>query len=206
VDGPGADIKECQRLQYDLDSSAKDEATFVIHSREFKHWLTKKKYNSLLVCGNWPDSAIDDISPVSLVCAELVSLFSLSKSDVVLSYFCGLHADIESDDTWVSEMMKGLICQLLAQPRNRRLKFDLSFIDEDMTEQMQKNDLDKLCGVFRKLVQQLPSEKSLVCVLDVISRFEVSETDAIVALGENSKTDQNKKGHNYESIVDITVR
>jgi hypothetical protein len=197
VDGPGADIQECQRLQYDLDPSAKDEATFVIHSKEFKRWLKKKKSSSLLVCGNRPDLAMEDISPVSLVSAELVSLFSLSKSAVVLGYFCGLHADSESFDDWISEMMKSLICQLLAQPKNRHLKFDLSFIDEDMMEHMRINNFDELCRVFRKLVQQLPSDKMLFCVLDAVSRFEVSpqaEMDAIVALGEIVKLTRTGKG------------
>lgn len=129
---------------------------------------------------------MEDMSAVSVVSAELISLFSLSKSAIVVSYFCGLHADMEDEPSeWVAEMMKSLICQLLAQPKDRHLKFDLSFIKEDDIERMQDNDLDKLCRIFKKIVQQLPSDKILFCILDSISRFEAAaeaETDVIEAL------------------------
>jgi hypothetical protein len=62
---------------------------------------------------------------------------------------------------------------------------------------MRINNFDELCRVFRKLVQQLPSDKMLFCVLDAVSRFEVSpqaEMDAIVALGEIVKLTRTGKG------------
>lgn len=194
---PAWDIEECLRLQHTFELGAKDEATYIIQSKNLKRWITTSKSSELLVNGNRIDTAMDDVSPVSLVCAELISLFSLSKSAVVVSYFCGLHATMEDPASeWVPEMMKGLISQLLAQPKNRKLKLDLSFIKDDDIERMREDDLDTLCKVFRKLVEQLPSNMLFFCILDSITRFEVSpeaEKDAIVVLRQLIRLVNRKK-------------
>ena len=174
VDSPSADIEECQSLQFTLGLSGKDEASCVIQSKEVECWITNStKSSSLLINGNRPDAAMDDLSPMSLVSAELISLFSLSKSMVVISYFCGLHADFHSDSIdGVPAMMKSLIGQLLAQPKDRKLAFDLSTIKDDDIERIEEDDLDVLCKMFRRVVLQLPSDKILFCIIDGISRFE----------------------------------
>ncbi|KAL1625958.1 hypothetical protein SLS56_007105 [Neofusicoccum ribis] len=158
-----------------LGSEHKTRRHGLFNLRELQLWLSLQESRDLLIHGNKSDAAVDDLSTLSLVCAELVRICSLSKDTIVASHFCGLHSDYDQDErAGFAGMLASLIGQLIQQSKAKKFRLDRSCVEEDQ-ENIRNLDLECLCSVFEKLVQQLPKDKIFYCVLDGISLYKAWE-------------------------------
>ena len=168
---PVLDIEHCVELADELDPIAVDRASWLMGAQEFQSWLEVKSSRAILINGN--SDPMDNTSPLSLFCAHMTHLFVAAKSVMVVSYFCGLHVDPNSDDrSNAQSMMISLIGQLLLQARQKRVHFDLSFLVQERLQLLAEDDVKTLCKVFRDLVIQLPKDMIIFCVIDGISLYE----------------------------------
>lgn len=175
---PVLDIELCLKLADDLDPVAIDRASWVVGTEEFQSWLKESKDSrAILINGN--SDPLENTSPLSLFCAHLTHLFVSAKSVIVVSYFCGLHADLITDSrTNAQGMMISLIGQLLLQSKQKKVHFDLSFLVRKKTQLLAKEgDLKTLCDIFQTLVTQLPKNRIIFCVIDGISLYESMDGD-----------------------------
>ncbi|KAL2045045.1 hypothetical protein N7G274_002820 [Stereocaulon virgatum] len=137
-----------------------DRAAAIIGHPDVDKWLTECESGAILVHGNCRRH--DGICPTSVVSALLVSIFSKMPTFITLYWFCGSH--IREPDGNALGMMRSLICQLL----------NLSDFDFEVEKEhkFDGKDLPKLLSLFKNLLQQLPNEFGVVCVIDAISYYE----------------------------------
>lgn len=168
------DLESCQELQSTLDLRAQDEASWVIQSDELRLWLTLPESRDLLINGHRSD-ALEQLSPLSLVCAELVSLFRIAKDAIVASYFCGLHSDYDQDEkASFPGMLASLIGQIVHQSKRKKFDLDYSCVEINR-KKLGRLDLRALSKAFGTIVQQLPKDKIFYCVIDGISLYEAMD-------------------------------
>ena len=169
------DIERCLELAEELDPTAIDRATWVTGIEEFKSWLGDSNTSQcILINGN--SDPLENTSPLSLFCAHLTHVFVAAKPVIVVSYFCGLHMDLVTDDRANARgMMISLIGQLLLQAKQKDLHFELSFLAQKKLQLLAEEDLKTLCSLFRSLVVQLPKNRMIFCVIDGISLYESSD-------------------------------
>lgn len=181
-------LEECASLHGSLGLRAQDESTWVVQQEELQLWLTLPESRDLLIIGNRSDAALDDLTPLSLVCAELVRLCSISKDTIVVTHFCGLHSDYDRDErAGFAGMLATLIGQLIHQSKAKKFDLNLSSV-ESVRKKIRKLDLNCLCDVFEDLVHQIPKDKIFYCIIDGISLYETweygSENGDVIAVLE----------------------
>ena len=137
-----------------------DRASWVMGTEEIQSWLGESKSSrSLLINGN--SDPLENTSPLSLFCAHLTHLFVAVKPVIVVSYFCGLHADLVTDPRANAQgMMISLIGQLLLQARQKRLHFDMSFLGRKKRQLLAVDDLRPYALSSRSLSSSYPRIES----------------------------------------------
>lgn len=140
---------------------------WLLNNPRLQHWLTADETTSLLVDGNGNGS--DIISPMSHVCALLIT--SLQRIEPVLTvfFFCGLHVSKQDPLSGPSGLVRSLISQILDIQ-----EYSLDFIDDEYERRLQEWDIAYLMHLFQSLVDQLPQDRVLYCIIDGISFYERS--------------------------------
>jgi hypothetical protein len=145
--------------------------THVAKSDALRKFLqTPTKSSVLAIHANLSD--VDTVTPLSFLDAHLMKLLLSSEKSIVLAYFCSLHAEVGSPRANARGLVASLVGQLLDYPS---LRFNLSFIDEEMTELLKGDDLVQLVQLFLCLLQQLPSDAAVFCFIDEVTFYETSE-------------------------------
>jgi hypothetical protein len=169
---PLKDIGRCFSNLYNMTISEVDTAHWIIRSLKFRTWLSEAARSSeLLVQGN--RDPFEPGSPLSFFCGHLWNM--LSDPAIVITHVCRLKRGFDDDRHNAKGMLVSLIGQLLSQPKDKGLEFDLSWIEERHRQLLQNNDLDFICQLFRELVKQIPKKRILFCVIDGISWYETGE-------------------------------
>ena len=119
-------------------------------SSQFKTWLTSPRSTSMVA--NMRSPTHDLVSSASFACAFLANLSGSQQSTLIMTFFCGLHADSSNEETGAGNMVASLIGQLLEQHNG----LDLSFLRPDQRSMLEIHDLPFLCKVLKKLLRQLP--------------------------------------------------
>ncbi|KAI8950144.1 hypothetical protein F4801DRAFT_363241 [Xylaria longipes] len=108
---------------------------------------------------------------MSRFCATLAgSLIYDNAGTITLSFFAGLHAGTEHagrDLDGPQGMMRCLIAQLLCSST-----LNLELLSPEDLKGCRQHDLKYLCHVFVSLVEQLPPEIDVLCIIDGISWYE----------------------------------
>ncbi|EKG12893.1 hypothetical protein MPH_09992 [Macrophomina phaseolina MS6] len=168
------DLETCTDLHASFDLRSLDEATWVVQSEELQLWLALPESRDLLINGNRSDS-LELLSPLSVVCSELVRVCSIPKDTIVASYFCGLHTDYDTDEgAGFAGMIASLLGQIVHQSKTDEYSLNLSLTEEDR-EGLRELDLECLCSLFEKVVRQLPKDRIFYCIIDGVSLYEARE-------------------------------
>lgn len=168
----GNDIDHSRRGGQSMSPADKDRVSHVAHSRKFKNWLDQTQTSSaLLILANMKQSN-GPLSPLSVLSAELAHKYVDREETVILSFFCGLHADHHTDPPVdAAGMLIGLTCQLLSH--NQFGSYcNLGFIDEGLKDGMIIEDMQATCKVFKTLVSQVKKPTKLFIFVDAISKYE----------------------------------
>ena len=137
-----------------------DRTAAIIQHESTEKWLNDVDSGALLVHGNCRRH--DGICPTTIASALLVSFFVKFRNFITLYWFCGSH--INGPDCNALGMVQSLICQLLSVPA---LECTLEKQHKSDTK-----DLKKMLELLKKLLQQIPNDTVVVCIIDGISYYE----------------------------------
>lgn len=147
--------------------AAQARGQWLLSDPRLQHWLTVDETKGLLVDGNGNGS--EKVSPMSHVCALLNTALQRVEPVFSISFFCGLHIGEHDPLSGPAGLVRCLIRQILDFQH-----YDLGFIDVDYERRLQEWDIAYLVHLFQSLVDQLPQDCVLFCVIDGISFYEKS--------------------------------
>lgn len=144
-------------------------ARWLMRTPGFQSWMERPQNSLLLVDGAM---TLERVSPMSVLTATLTLTLLQAPSAVVVYFFCGSHldTDAEAELSGTGGMLRSLIAQLVLQispsPDLRGINSH-GFLDD-----CSKRHFPALCEVLRLLVEQLPPQTTLYCLLDGVSWYE----------------------------------
>lgn len=172
----GADTEYVLESREVIPARYRSRAEQVIHTQQFKGWISTAGSSELLIHGDFPPHETNYISGLSLVCATLLQGLRTRKRYVSLVFFCGIH--IEKDDKYAGSvpMVKSLIFQLLQQCSVVASRGNLN--------QAKSEDIGELCQLFGSLVHCVPQDTTVIFLIDGVVHYETSrfEDDMLVVI------------------------
>ncbi|KAJ5580214.1 uncharacterized protein N7459_006199 [Penicillium hispanicum] len=165
------DLKMAIKDLSQSNNSDQAQAQQFFSSHQFTEWMASRDTATLLVHGNFDTPGPGRITTLSVLCAMFVLHLHGNDNYIVLHYFCGLHGTLYQADSVAGP--NGLIRSLIAQMLCTRHKFDLEFINTPwFAQSIQTHSLSMLCHTFSQLVEQLPRDTVILCILDGVTEFE----------------------------------
>jgi len=176
-----SDVQKSLRYVYRLPKPAQDRIIAMIRHHKFQSWLAGVESSALFLNGHYSTTGSIRQCPTSFVCARLASAMQSDRDaeeepslhppvrTIAISFFCAEHVETGDPYRGARSIMKSLIAQLLASYR-----FDIRVMAA-----LQEADFDHvktLCAGFKLLVDSLPAEIVLVCIVDAITVHEESES------------------------------
>ena len=105
----GQDVDRCLAKSKAADP---ERAKWILHSFEFREWLSGTGSRTLLINGNVEGN--ETFSATTFITAKLSESFCTFQSVLTLSFFCSLHVTNSGDvEAGAKGMMKCLLTQLL---------------------------------------------------------------------------------------------
>jgi hypothetical protein len=130
-------------------------------------WITTPNSSALFLNLNTPA-----VSPLhassSFLPAKLVQSVNEQPSEniITLAFFCGAHARPTDSHSGPQGTMRSLVAQLLESHPG----FDLQTVRK--VAQLRGDDVHGLCEIFHNLVDQLPADVVVFCIVDGVTAFE----------------------------------
>ncbi|KAI1270113.1 hypothetical protein F5Y18DRAFT_367148 [Xylariaceae sp. FL1019] len=185
------DVSDCLRRGTALGELSKARGAAMIQHAGFGVFMTDYlASSSLLVNGNADLADAEDLSPLSLIAANLVriseSMENAAQPVFVVKFFCSCHRPFaqQCDAPLPTTLMMNLIGQLIEQMMEKDIEIDLSLLSTSDWLKLDSLHLKALCDLFRDLTYQLPEKAVLLCVIDEISLYEIQslekETNTII--------------------------
>ena len=168
-----------------INVSDQGQALSLLQTQQFQDWIAAQHSTVLLVDGNM-DSAVARVSPMSLLCASLILGVLDNRPAISLHYFCGLHVASNNPLYGPAGLIRSLLMQLLLVSKvidvdGESLNvdytlFNLNFIDNHhYREDLESHNIAALCHTFKLLIDQLPLDVLVFCIIDGINLYERSE-------------------------------
>lgn len=160
----------------------KRKADLIVSTKQFHDWMVSNKSSELLVHGEFrrTRSASEPISALSVFCATLTQTFrKAGQQQIALVFFCGSHIERDDQHRGPGAMIRSFIAQL-----GKLWSFDTTKLQNSVSNPLSHIDvktivkdgnLPKLCELFGHLVQRLPEQATLICIVDGISHYETDE-------------------------------
>ncbi|KAL9030027.1 MAG: hypothetical protein Q9196_001801 [Gyalolechia fulgens] len=179
------DLEHMLRQGRNIKTKDQSQALSLLRTQQFQNWIASKHSTVLLVDGNM-DSAVARASPMSLLCASLVLNVLDKQPAIALHYFCGLHTASNSPLCGPTGLIRSLLMQLLLVSKTIDVEgntftidhriFSSDFIDTRLyREDLESHNVAALCHAFKMLVEQLPLDVFVFCIIDAINLYERSE-------------------------------
>ncbi|KAI0184136.1 hypothetical protein EV127DRAFT_505527 [Xylaria flabelliformis] len=189
---PVMDLSYVLRQDISFDAMSKGQARYLMQREEFREWFFSSDPSLLAVNGNLDSSRGSKISPLSLVCAEMVNFLEGVGNKVILYFFCSENMMSENGLPGPQKIMRSLLAQLLAylsqqsDSLSNRHSLSLAFMESQRwQEQLRSLNLATLCDTFWNLIQQM-RPITMLCVIDGLSLYEKEEwrDDVLFLIGE----------------------
>lgn len=159
----------------------KRKADLIVSTKQFHDWMVTNKSSELLVHGEFrrSRSASEPVSALSVFCATLAQTFrKAGQQQIAVAFFCGSHVERDDQHRGPGAMICSFIAQLakLWSFETTNLQSgDHPFSQIDIEVAIKGGSLPKLCELFGRLVQLLPEQATLICIIDGISHYETDE-------------------------------
>ncbi|RDA82877.1 hypothetical protein CP532_0399 [Ophiocordyceps camponoti-leonardi (nom. inval.)] len=131
----------------------------MVDSRLFTSWVLSSQTAKLLIHGDF--DSINDISPLSVLCATITQAIRSRPGYVSLVYFCGLHQCKDGPVLMIRSLIEQLLRHCPVPPGT-------------MNRVAQGNVAD-LCQLFDDLARSLPPYLTIFCFIDGIQIYERSQ-------------------------------
>ncbi|KAI0157022.1 hypothetical protein GGR57DRAFT_78043 [Xylariaceae sp. FL1272] len=185
------DVDDCLRRGQAIVEASKARGASMVQHSKFKEFMAEYlASSSLLVNGNADLAHAEDLSPLSLIAANLVriseSMENPAQPVFVVKFFCSHHRPFaqQYDAPLPTVLMMSLLGQLIEQMTEKDIGIDLSSLKTSDWLKLDSLNLKALCDLFRDLTLQLPEKAVLLCVIDEIGLYEIQslekETNTII--------------------------
>lgn len=169
-DLPQQDLKRCLGMGTSLSLTDQDRVEWMMRSSKLREWLNASESRTLLLNGD--GDANEMFSPTTFLSAKLLESLAHIEPIVLQSFFCSLHTSSRNDNMAdATGLIKSFVSQLLL----RDVAWDLAFFPVTHLEKIQHNDIETICALFRRLIQQLPDTTFFFWMIDGINYYERSE-------------------------------
>ena len=179
------DLEHMLRQGRNININDQSQALSLLQIQQFQNWIASQHSTVLLVDGNM-DSAVARVSPMSLLCASLVLSVLDHRPAISLHYFCGLHVASNSPLYGPAGLIRSLLMQLLLVSKVIHVDgkllnidhtmFNLNFIDNRLyRDDLEAHNIAALCHTFKLLIDQLPMDITVFCIIDSINLYERPE-------------------------------
>ncbi|KAF5572063.1 hypothetical protein FPANT_13377 [Fusarium pseudoanthophilum] len=189
------DIASILSFNYQVSGNERARVAAMLRHDRFQTFMRETQTSTrLLVNGRGDLSAREGVSPFSVVMAEMARMSNTgltgSAPVFILKYFCSEHQPSHPSDPLASAvgMMASILGQLICQMTDKGLAVDLSFISDSKWRKLERLELQTLCTVFKRVVDQIPQGGVVLCIIDEVSVYETSR------LGEETEIAVKKLG------------
>lgn len=151
----------------------------IVGSRQFVMWAKSCDSQRLLIEDNYTTD-LEAADALRWFSALLAKTLHLRAEVVSIVFFCGLHTESDDENHGLEPMMRSLTSQLL---RQMVTKFDIDLTEMVPYSQTESN-LPDLLRNFERVAKRIPTQGTLVCILDGINHYEnaVCEDDLLGVL------------------------
>ncbi|KAF5720097.1 hypothetical protein FMUND_4381 [Fusarium mundagurra] len=185
------DISSILSFNYQISENARARVAAMLRNDRFQTFMRETQTSTRLLANGRGDlSAKEGVSPFSVVMAELARMSNSGLTEsapvFILKYFCSEHQPSQPNDPLASAVgiMASIVGQLICQMTEKSLAVDLSFISDSKWRKLELLELHTLCTVFKRVVDQIPRDGVVLCIIDEISVYETSrlgqETEMVV--------------------------
>lgn len=171
---PGTDLDRALADRGHLSLQDQGRVQTILDNDRFLRWMSQNHPDIISVDSNLQAAALKPLSATSAFCGTLVtSLLEVYPNDVVVHFFCGLHAHPGDDWFGLSGLIRSIVMQVLAKLVEMRCG-SLAFIDDrGYLRQLEEHDLHSWCATLHWLLYQFPPDTRVYCIVDSISCFDV---------------------------------
>ncbi|KAK8017694.1 hypothetical protein PG993_014020 [Apiospora rasikravindrae] len=165
------DVERCSSVSIVKPPSMMQRLSKLTRRDEFQGWLLKtSQASAIVVHGNFQERIA--MTPLSYLCARIVKEYTGKPGFIILAHFCGLHANVRTQDADPKAMLTCLIRQLLLQPAVVGT-YDSQTFDKHLLKGLKNRNIETLGKIFKALIRQLRSQSMVVfCLIDSISYYE----------------------------------
>lgn len=175
------DISSILSFNYQVSENAKARVAAMLRHDRFQTFMRETQASTrLLVNGRGDLSAKEGVSPFSVVMAELARISNTGLTEsapvFILKYFCSEHQPSHPNDLLASAVgiMASILGQLICQMTEKGISVDLSFISDSKWRKLELLELHTLCTVFKRVIDQVPRDGVVLCIIDEMSVYETS--------------------------------
>ncbi|KAF3770055.1 hypothetical protein M406DRAFT_237578, partial [Cryphonectria parasitica EP155] len=183
---PDSDWDAVSMFRGNFNARTQSRVQSLLQQNRFLSWMNGSYPDLLLILANLPDTGMQHITAMSVLCATLVSsLTNLRRGHVVLHFFCGLHINSRDPSPGPTGLVRSLIMQVFTYLRRDGL-LSLDFLnDRADVKAIEDQDLEILCRTLQSLLDQFQPSTQVYCVIDSITLFDSEDSayDLEVVLG-----------------------
>jgi hypothetical protein len=176
VDHLGAldDEQHIIRRGHSLSSEAISHAATMFQTSQVQQLLHSPESGVVLVNGCSDRSQHTKISPMTYVCATLTHALRRSAGvNVVLAFFCGQHSTSTDDLVGPQGLMRSLVTVLvLSLVQNEYISDSAPIYFSAFGGDLEELSFQDTCQLFYRLIERVPKEVGVYCVVDGISYYE----------------------------------
>ncbi|MBE3047269.1 hypothetical protein IMZ48_33065 [Candidatus Bathyarchaeota archaeon] len=172
------DLDIVLRHTYETEESELARVHYLMREPRFLSWLNadaNRVQSDMLLINGYFDNG--PISPLSVFSGFLVSgVIAQSPASLVLHHFCTLHKDPRND---ALAGPRGLLRRLIAQTLTHLVRLDVHsvLLDWELLHDAGAegdHDLNALCELFGRLLEEVPEGLAVFIIIDNVSDFETS--------------------------------
>jgi hypothetical protein len=167
------DEQQIIRRGHSLNRDALAHAATMFQTTQVKQLLQSPASGVVLVNGCSDRSQNTKISPITHVCANLTHSLRHSPENVVLAFFCGQHSTSNDDLIGPLGLMRSLVTFLIfSLVQNECISDSAPIRIPGFQGDLDALSFKDICQLFYHLVELVPKEITVYCVVDGISYCE----------------------------------
>ena len=137
-------------------------------------WLSGEKTSWSVVVHGYKENKGEPISGISKGITTILNGPDSNAADrFPMMYFCGLHPESSDATKQAISLMRSLLAQLLKRIVDQQLVVDLKDISDYHLRNAMKGEIDGLLYVFEGVIERLPEESIIHCVVDNIEQYYI---------------------------------
>ena len=178
INHPVVDLEYVLMYRGNMRTRASSQAQTLLRNDRFITWMNQANPDLILVNANIRSAGQGKISAMSVLCADLVGCLATARpEDVIIQFFCGLHADYDEEPfPGPAGLVRSLILQVfLNLVRSNHLNLDFLH-DRNMVEALRAHNLEAMCYTLHELLHGFPAGARVFCIIDSISMIDTFDS------------------------------